>query len=292
MQRSPPKCPSNPDLSTLANDAHINTRKRGQFGGFQTSNLDENLSEMVTSSVQTVMTAEVNKILTAISGLSKDNASIKESLKECNTRLGDIDKALNAMDERQESFDGRLKILEECVAEYPSSSEKIIMLENKLALMEQQARENNIEISNVPERRGENLITIFTHLGGIINYKISPTDITSLHRVPHANTKDSRPKNIIVKFASRMTRDNFIAAFRSKKGITSENLAITGPPHKIYLNEHLTLQNKILFRETREKARMREYRYVWVKHGIILARKNDTSAVIAIRSLPDIKKLN
>lgn len=298
MQRSPPKYPSNPDLSTFSNEAYINTRKRKQFDGnhagtvLMDHNLDKKLSEMVTSSVQTVMTAEVNKILTAISGLSADNASIKDSLKECNTRLGDIDKALNAVDERQNSFDMRLKTLEENVGEYCSGTEKILMLENKLSIMEQQARENNIEISNIPERRGENLLSIITNLGGLVNYKISPNDITSLHRVPHANMKDSRPKNIILKLASRITRDNLIAAYRTKKGITSEQLSITGPPHKIYVNEHLTLQNKNLFRETREKAKIREYRYVWVKHGVILARKNDTSPVIAVRALHDIKKLN
>lgn len=112
------------------------------------------------------MTAEVNKILTAISGLSKDNASIKDSPKEFNTRLGDIDKALNAVDERQDSLHVRLKTLEKNVSEHRSGSEKIQILENKLSMMDQQARENKIEISNVPERRGENFITIIINLGG------------------------------------------------------------------------------------------------------------------------------
>lgn len=87
MQWSPPKYSSTPDLAISANEAYLNTRKREQFdSGYAITilmeyNLEEKLSEMVTSSVQTVMTAEVNKMLTAISGLSEDNAIINDSLK-------------------------------------------------------------------------------------------------------------------------------------------------------------------------------------------------------------------
>lgn len=300
MQRTPPdthKYASNSDLSMSPKEDFITERRRKQFDGRHSSanltrdDLDEGLSEMVTASVQTIMTAEVMKILTAISGLSADNASIKDSLKECNARLGDIDKALNAIEERQDSSDVRLKTLEQKFNEHQSNSDKVLMLENKLSLMEQHARETNIEISNVPERRGENLLSIITNLGGLINYTIQSADITSLHRVPHANAKDSRPKNIVVKLTSRIKRDNLLAAYRTRKGVTSDQLSIAGSPNKIYINEHLTLENKKLFRETREKAKLCDYRYVWVKHGTILARKNDTTPVIAIRTMQDIKKL-
>lgn len=74
-----------------------------------------------------------------------------------------MDKALNAVDEYQDSLDVRLKTLEEN-SERRYGSERIQMLKNKLSMMEQQTRENHIEISNVPERRGGNLISIIINL--------------------------------------------------------------------------------------------------------------------------------
>ncbi|KAL4714920.1 hypothetical protein ACJJTC_016661 [Scirpophaga incertulas] len=41
----------------------------------------------------------------------------------------------------------------------------------------------------------------------------------------------------------------------------------------------------------REAAKKMEYKYIWVKHGTILARKTDTSPVLAIRYSYDINKI-
>lgn len=164
-------------------------------------------------------------------------------------------------------------------------------LEFKLDTMEQQARMSNIEISNLPEKRGENLPVILENIASNINVPLNKQDVVSIHRVPHASNDNTRPKNIIVKFSSRILRDNILSAIRLKKGIDSVKLGISGSLHKIYVNEHLTLKNKSLFRETREAARKSGYRFVWVKHGTILVRAKETSPVIAIRSKTDLSKI-
>ncbi|XP_052749331.1 uncharacterized protein LOC128200306 [Galleria mellonella] len=169
--------------------------------------------------------------------------------------------------------------------------ELIKTLEFKIGHMEQQARECNIEISNVPERRNENLLAITTNLGAAINQKILSSDIVSIHRVPHASREDTRPKNIIVKFTTKILRDNVLAACRLKKGLNSEQLSVSGSVHKIYVNEHLTVKNKLLFRECRQKAKIQNYKYVWVKNSVILLRKSDNSPVLAIRTLHDVVKI-
>ncbi|XP_047543296.1 uncharacterized protein LOC125075632 [Vanessa atalanta] len=63
-------------------------------------------------------------------------------------------------------------------------------LEAKIDMMEQQARQCNLEIANVPERRGENLIKIIEELGTAIKLTINAGDIVSAHRVPHADNKN------------------------------------------------------------------------------------------------------
>ncbi|CAK1588796.1 unnamed protein product [Parnassius mnemosyne] len=154
-----------------------------------------------------------------------------------------------------------------------------------------QARQCNVEIVNIPDRRGENLNSIIECLGDAIKHPLQSSDIIAVHRVPHADKNDRRPKNVIVKFANRTLRDNVITTCRATKGLNSTSLSVPGRPATVYVNEHLTLNNKLLFRQCREAAKKNEYKYVWVKHGTVLARNTDTSPAIVIRSLQDIARI-
>lgn len=149
----------------------------------------------------------------------------------------------------------------------------------------------NLEYLSNLERRGENLLSIVQAVGEVIKCPIQPFDFVAVHRVPHANQKNPRPKNVIVKFSSRITRDNFLSVYRMNRQLESSKLSITGTSQLIYLNEHLTLSNKILFRQSRDAAKKYGYKFVWVKHGSILVRKTETSPIFAIRSSNDVSKI-
>lgn len=239
------------------------------------------------------VSASLDALNTTVTCLRADNASFKEALNSINNRLDGIDQCLGISDARQDTFDERLKALETKLSQISSATpECVAQLESKLASMEQQSRDCNIEIVNVPDRRNENLITIVTNLGLAIKQQVLASDIVAVHRVPHADKNDTRPKNIIVKFTTRVLRDNILTASRTAKGLHAEQLGIaTGTPQRIYVNEHLTLRNKKLFRECRERARKYEFKYVWVKHGIVLVRKSDSAPVLAIRTELDIHKI-
>lgn len=172
-----------------------------------------------------------------------------------------------------------------------AQNEKTVLdLEAKIDLLEQQARQCNVEISNIPERRNENLVDLLECLGKLIGYSIRKEDVVSIHRVPHA-AQNNKPKNIVAKFTTRILRDNIISAYRLKKGLSSEQLGISGTSQKVFVNEHLTLRNKQLFRRAREAASSEGYKFVWTKHSTILVRETENSAVLAIRTLKDIEKI-
>ncbi|KAJ8712815.1 hypothetical protein PYW08_008119 [Mythimna loreyi] len=164
-------------------------------------------------------------------------------------------------------------------------------LEAKIDALEQQARQCNVEICNLPERRSENLITIMENISAKIKFSLNQRDIISIHRVPHARKDNNKPKNIVVKLSSRILRDNLLSAFRLAKGIKSDQIGISGAVQSIYINEHLTLKNKQLFRAVKEIANKNKYKFVWVKHATILVRETDASPAIAIRSTHDISKI-
>ncbi|KAF9818223.1 hypothetical protein SFRURICE_003964 [Spodoptera frugiperda] len=164
-------------------------------------------------------------------------------------------------------------------------------LEQKIETLEQQARNCNIEISNVPERRGEDLIRMMEQIGTSVKFAIQQKDIVSIHRVQHAQPISNKPKNIIVKFSTRIIRDNLLSAYRLAKELKSDQIGITGSPTRIYLNEHLTLKTKQLFRACKEAAKQHDYKYVWVRNSAILVRERDGTASFAVRTLDDIRKI-
>lgn len=157
---------------------------------------------------------------------------------------------------------------------------------------EQKGRLCNVEIQNVPFIKGENLFHVLESLGKSIGVPLSRDVIRSVHRVPHNQTSD-RPKNIIAELANRYLRDDVIAAARVRRGLTTENIGIGSPSNKkpIFINEHLTLKNKILYSKARELAKAKGYRFVWVKNGNILMRKSDDGRVVSIRDNSDLDRL-
>ncbi|KAJ0172764.1 hypothetical protein K1T71_011903 [Dendrolimus kikuchii] len=218
------------------------------------------------------------------SKLIDEFSDIKTSIKFINEQYEDLRG-------KNEKIEQRVAVLEEKSTLFQNNSSQISILENKMDVMEQQARQCNVEISNVPEKRGENLLTILQEMSSLMKVSLTKQEIVSIHRVPQLSPGNSNPKNIILKFSTRNVRDNFIAAARLNKGITSEQLKISGPVTKIYINEHLTLKNKNLFRQARNTAREKNFRFVWVKHGTIFVRVSETAPVTAIRSQSDLLKI-
>ncbi|CAH1977268.1 unnamed protein product [Acanthoscelides obtectus] len=59
----------------------------------------------------------------------------------------------------------------------------------------------------------------------------------------------------------------------------------------VYVNEHLSLANKILFKEARTVAKNKKYKFVWTKGGQIFVRKDDTSKTIHISGAEATKNI-
>lgn len=66
---------------------------------------------------------------------------------------------------------------------------------------------------------------------------------------------------------------------------------IEGISEQLFINEHLTMDNKLLFKETRETIKAKHYKYAWVKDGNIYIRKDDSSRVLQVKSRDTLSKL-
>lgn len=158
-----------------------------------------------------------------------------------------------------------------------------IELQNKLDSNEQHARANNIEITGIPESKQENLIEAVNNIFKELSLD-QAVNIEYATRVTPWIKLDGRPWNM----GRREVKDNILAAIRTKKGLTMDDIKMKGK-NKIFMNEHLTPKNKMIFKKVRDFTKLQ---FCWVKNCKIFIRLNESTNHICINSENDLIKIN
>nr|CAH7736544.1 unnamed protein product [Callosobruchus chinensis] len=191
-------------------------------------------------------------------------------------------------------FDEHVRKTKKLIQENHELKTELANLQNRLNDMVQHSRTNNIEIQGVPEKLNENLREIVKDIGKHVNCDTNADIIDYIHRVQHSINSKNKIKSIIVRFTSRYEKEKLLASSRIKRN-QSENrstkISIGGLADAIYINEHLTLANKILFKEVRLATRNKSCKYTWTKNGSIFARKDDTSRIIHVNNTETTKNI-
>ncbi|KAI5636741.1 hypothetical protein NE865_10567 [Phthorimaea operculella] len=255
------------------------------------------------NAMSTSLESKINAIQTDI------NTVIKSDLERINTKLSVIDinqsqlfADMETVKKSIEFQEGQHKDLATKVdgisssssthgADIASMQSQIIKLQYDLNDQQQRDRAFNLELTGIPERTREDLSGYYCNIVKHLQVQSTASDIVHITRIRPVKPVPGRPKAIVVKLLSRSIRDSILAAVRAKKGLMTSDIGISGEPKKVYVNEHLTPANKLLHKQTREKAVAAQYRYVWVRDGKIFARKNDTSATVRISNSVDLRKL-
>lgn len=251
--------------------------------------------------------------------------SFKASIADQLTRMT---ASVELWESRANTMENTISELSSTVASLKNENDSLRTDLNKLHTdvnnMEQASRMCNLELQNLPESKNENLVHVVGALGTLIGCPVPQECIKAVHRVQH-NVSSARPKNIIIQLTTRRIRDSILAAVRKRRTITIDQLtsAVYGPgvptnaatgslagptdpsysnaaaattPDKgksreIFINEHLTLNKKILYKEARTVAKDKKYKYVWLQNATILVRRADGTKAIAIREYSDLDRL-
>ena len=114
------------------------------------------------------------------------------------------------------------------------------------------------------------------------NITLTEYDIENAYRIKNNN-------KLIIKFKSNKLKRDIIKKCKELKLTCNKiNNNNTNNDKKIFINDELTAYNRNLLWQTKNKAKDANWKYVWIKDGRILAKKNETARPFYIRKSSDI----
>ncbi|XP_075551588.1 uncharacterized protein LOC142584823 [Dermacentor variabilis] len=158
-------------------------------------------------------------------------------------------------------------------------------LSEKVEELEKYSRTNKVEIKGIPCTLGENCVAVLQKVGEKIGCSVTPAELDIVPRVP---TKVRDKKNVIARFCSRSKKNEFIGKARRAKlclGDLGITVSINTP---VYVNDHLTPQNKSLFTKALALNKGNNWKFLWTDNCLIKAKKSTDSQVYRTASESDL----
>lgn len=243
--------------------------------------LESTIDRKISENLKTIHNQyeEFQKSVTYISGqfedFKKENSELRKLLSSTSSELKVLKKENEALKENLSSIANRVKALED-----------------ETLKQQQWVRLQNIEITGIPECKGEDTFHIVQKVVHHLGVTIDPSEIEFAHRVqPRRVASAERARPIVARLRSRITKDQIIASARKHRNMNTKDLGMGGENTRIFVNEHLIKENKILLSLCKQKAKEVNYKYIWTKNCRIYVRKSEMSPAILINSSTDVSRM-
>ncbi|KAJ8722264.1 hypothetical protein PYW08_004666 [Mythimna loreyi] len=223
------------------------------------------------------MQEQLHKIaldLAPLAALVADVKSIKLELSGLKDSIEMVHDIINGFSTKVKSLESKVITMEKMAEQIPILQDSIDKLNSESRERDQWARANNVEIIGIPQKKDENLYDIAQKIGNLGNISVRKEDINYIARIPTRIPNVVKP--IVVAFNSRYTKEEFVASARKSKLLNISNLGFSTAAN-FYVNDHLTPANKSLLSKAKALAKENNFKYIWVKHCKIMARRSDTA---------------
>lgn len=234
-----------------------------------------------------------------------ENNKIEDNKSVCNSDGLTVARMMSVIQELQKSvdfmsskFDSILQEnieLKKLVKENLSAVKKVNELEaqiellnNKINIIEQRSRLDNIEIHGIPSTPNENLQNVVIKIGELNNVNVDENDLIDVHRLPTGKNQDH--PGIIVQFRNKKIRNQYYVA-RKTSQVYGDDIDIRLPHLRIFVNENLTSLNRKLYNLARKLKTDKGYKYVWTREGSVFVRKDEKGPALRIQKEEDLNKI-
>ncbi|XP_046666705.1 uncharacterized protein LOC124358454 [Homalodisca vitripennis] len=227
------------------------------------------------------------EMLKELKKIATENVSLSTSLSFLNTTVEESNKLMeNVRKELKKTQEDNLKLQKENL----ELRNNVSNLEVRVRNLEQYSRKQNIEIDGVPESNNEDVYAIIHDVGRAIGVELKRERVVAAHRIPSFNKKRTPP--IIVRFSTFEEKDVWISSFRNVRPLTANKINPRfNLQNKVFINEHLSPENKQLLSRTKEAAKTKGYKYVWTRDGKIFVRRGEGEKCKKVDTFADLDKL-
>lgn len=249
--------------------------------------------------------SELREVRDEMREFRREMAGLHSSMGACSERVDSLEARIEALETRQSAAlpDAKVNQLERIVTQ----------LQLELNDREQDLLGSDLEIANIPEVPGENVLHTVGLVAAKLGVGLDERDIVFAQRIglrydrepqtassvspaggagaAGAGAAPARARRIVVRLTRRGLRDDLLKSARVRRGATTADLGLPAPSRRFYVNERLTKTNRQLFYRVREAAGRLGWKYSWTKFGRILAKQGEGKPTYCIRSEEDFSRV-
>ncbi|XP_028170265.1 uncharacterized protein LOC114359914 [Ostrinia furnacalis] len=247
------------------------------------------------------MRDEVKTRRAEIKSLRDGLLQLSERVDSCRTHVVGLDERMKALElkanqgdeanaARLDAIERRLEAAErpgpagEGAASVAELERTVAGLRLELNDRDQEALLADLEIGQLPEQKGENVLHSVAVLAARLGVPLEERDVVFAERVGAPPAEGARARRVVVRLARRQLRDELLRAARTRRGVPEGS-------GRVFVNERLTRPNRQLFHRAREECRARQWRYCWTRRGRVFVRRSDGAQVFQLRAPDDLVRV-
>lgn len=249
------------------------------------------------------------------------DVTMNKKLEDIGTQINNLQKSQGTTSEKLSKVTKNVPVNAEAISQLNEDVEQLkeeravdmTFVEEKLSNLSKSATSENgsinpktsseLVISGIPSSVAEKLSPFEVSVAVLRTLEL-PNLINDILTVRKFKSKNrSRQNNNIVSLysyivllKSSQVRDFIIAAKRKSRGLLVKSIfpmyVDQNFKSAVYVNEFLLPETYRLLRQTKNKAKAKNFEYVWVTSGQIFVKKDVSSEKIAISSDSDLNKLD
>lgn len=237
----------------------------------ENSDYDEKEMELLETPDPKKMMEKINELIRAMNFLNNAYEAKKCENVKLNKELKDLKEEMEQLKDK-----------------HKEKGKDIETIQRKITIQEQYERNRNLEIMGVKKTANEDLAVIMEKFATKLKIQnFNSSQIDKMHRIPQKDK--SKNENIIVQFKTRSDREDWLR--KNKIKITNSDIQEGLGDGRIYINEHLTGNQKYLLWKSRLRAKEQNWKFVWVKEGKILCRKIEGERCFVITTEEEVSNI-
>lgn len=250
----------------------------------QLASLESKITDFMTQ--QTLFNNHSSDILNRQSNQIKEIQNIAQSVSDQQVRIAKLEKQNASLSESVSDVIEQKKSLCLEVTEVKNSLTNVIARPSPRLIISGLPNQSKLEPHVVLERTLAELDP-----PQLVN------DILDIRQVMK-NENNSQPmilqtnSSYIIKLESEHVAHHIITLKRRKGLLNIGQVFNRTSPDNFYINKFLTSATHLLYRKIKEVAKEHHWKYVWIKEGMIAARKNDSTNLILIHNESDLQQIH